>query len=141
VERGQGNANVAIVMSLYDAFRSGDNVTPFEIYDRDIVWRVNVLDMPDVAEVVYGHDGVREFWRAWLSAWEQIEFDLVAVDEIEDGVVIVEMTQLSRGRSSGVEVPSHWFQVWRLRAGKVIASYGRKSREEVLTVAGVEAAT
>ena len=141
MESGEGSANVAIVMSLYDAFRSGDNATPFELYDPDIVWRVNVLDMPDMAPVYYGHAGVREFWRRWLAAWEQIEFDVVAVEEIEDGVVVAELTQVSRGRSSGVEIPSHWFQVWRLRGGKVIASYGHKSREEALTIAGVEAPT
>ncbi len=141
MESGEGSANVAIVKSLYDAFKSGDNATPFDVYDRDIVWRVNVRDMPDVAPVYYGHDGIREFWRLWLAAWEQIEFDVVAVEEIEDGVVLAEITQVARGRSSGVEIPLHWFQVWRLRAGKVIASYGRESREEALTIAGVEAAT
>ena len=137
MESREGSANVATVMSLYDAFRSGDNVKPFELYDRDIVWRVNVLDMPDVDQVVYGHDGVREFWRGWLAAWEQIEFDVVAIDEIEDGTVVAEITQVSRGRVSGVEVPAHWFQVWRLRAGKVIASYGHRSRPEALSIAGV----
>ena len=141
MERGGQPDNVAVVQSLYDAFRSGDNVTPFEIYDRDVVWRVNALDMPDIADVYYGHDGVREFWRRWLSAWEAIEFEVVAADEIEPDLVLAEIKQVSRGRTSGAAVPGHWFQAWRLRAGKVIASYGRESREEVLKMAGVETPT
>ena len=141
MESREGSANVATVMSLYDAFRSGDNVKPFELYDRDIIWRVNVDDMPDLPPVSYGHDGVREFWRTWLSAWELIQFEVATIEEIEDGVVLAEIRQASRGRLSGAEIPFTWFQVWRLRAGKVIASYGRKSREEVLAVAGIETAT
>jgi ketosteroid isomerase-like protein len=141
VQSGSDQDNISIVRTLYEAFRRGDNATAFELYDRDIVWRVNVLDMPDIADVYYGHDGVREFWRGWLSAWETIEFDVVTLDEIEPEVVVAEIKQVSRGRTSGAEVPGHWFQVWRLRAGKVIASYGRESLDEVLAMAGVERST
>jgi ketosteroid isomerase-like protein len=141
VDTGQGNANVATVMSLYEAFKKGDNVTPFEIYDRDIVWRVNVVDMPDLPPVSYGHDGVREFWRTWLSAWELIQFEVATIEEIEADVVLAEIRQASRGRSSGAEVPFTWFQIWRLRDGKVIASYGRRTREDTLEAASVKPPT
>ena len=140
VERGPGHDNVAIVKALYEAFRTGDNVTPFELFDRDIVWRMVPADFADLEPVYYGHEGVREFWRGWLSAWETIEFDLVSVEEIESDVVLVEVQQVNRGRASGVEIPYHWFQAWRLRAGRVIGSYGALDREEALTLAGVEPA-
>ena len=131
------SANLAIVRRMYEAFRKGDNVTPFEVYDRDVVWRMVPADFADLKPVYYGHEGVREFWRGWLSAWDTIEFDLVSLDEIEPDAVLAEIKQVNRGRASGVEVPYRWFQVWRLRAGKVVGSYGAPTRAEALKLADV----
>ena len=137
----EASGNVATVMRLYDAFRAGDNVSPFELYDRDVVWRMVPADFADLEPVYYGHDGVREFWRGWLAAWETIEFDVVSLSEIEPDVVLAEIQQVNRGRASGAEVPYRWFQVWRLRAGKVVGSYGALTRPEALELADVKPPT
>ena len=129
--------NVRIVMSLYDMFRRGDNESPFALYDEEIVWDMD-LAIPDLAAVYRGHDGIREFWRSWLTAWERIEFETVEVTEPADDAVLVEIQQRARGRSSGAEADYRWFQVWRLRDGKVIASHGRRTREEALGAAGLD---
>jgi ketosteroid isomerase-like protein len=97
--------NVEVVMSGYDAVQRGDYESAFEVCDEDIVWDMTGLGKPDLARVYRGHDGLRQFWLAWLAAWETIEFKTPAVEDHEDHV-IVEVQQRNLGRGSGVPLTS-----------------------------------
>ena len=66
--------NVEVVMSGYDAVQRGDYESPLQVIDEDILWDMSGFGLPDLAKVYRGHDGLREFWVAWLAAWETIEF-------------------------------------------------------------------
>ena len=128
--------NVEIVKSLYDALGRRDNELPFEIYDEDIVWDMSGAGIPDLGKVYRGHEGVREFWRGWLPAWETIAFTTLYFADHGDHV-IVECEQQNRGRSGGVVVDFHWFQVWTLRNGKVTASRWAATEAEALEAVGL----
>src|SRR5262245_48321429 len=101
--------NVEVVMSGYDAVQRGDYESPFEVADEDILWDMTGFGLPDLAKVYRGHDGLREFWLAWLAAWESIEFKTPAVEDHGDRV-IVEVEQRNVGRGSGLPVDFHYFQ-------------------------------
>ncbi|MEA2473230.1 MAG: hypothetical protein QOE06_1145 [Thermoleophilaceae bacterium] len=128
--------NVEIVMSLYDAVQRQDYESPFEVIDEDILWDMSGFGLPDLAKVYRGHDGIREFWVGWLSAWEMIEFTALAAED-HGNHVIVEVKQRNRGRGSGVEVDFHYFQASTVRNGKVTASVMAETRAEALEAVGL----
>ena len=128
--------NVELARSLYESVQQGDYERPFEVFDTDVIWDVR-LHLPDLARLYHGHDGIREFWRQWLAAWETLEFNLVAVEDRPD-LVIFEVKQRNRGRRSGAVVDFHYFQVFMIRDGKVTAVYTAVTRAEALEAAGLE---
>jgi ketosteroid isomerase-like protein len=113
--------NVEIVRRLYEAFRRRDNETAFRLYDRDIVWAVGDFEALDIDRVYHGHEGVRSFWRQWLSAWEELEWELVEISELEDGRVRGVIHQRNKGKGTGIWVEQRPYeQIWTLADGKVI---------------------
>ena len=85
-------------------FRRGENETPFAFYAKDIVWEVAGLGAGIGLEGTYhGYDGIRAFWREWLSAWEAIEWEETSISDGEDGTVVVLIeNQRNLGRGSGI---------------------------------------
>jgi ketosteroid isomerase-like protein len=128
--------NVELVMSLYEAVQGQDYESPFEVWDENGVWDMTGFGLPDMAKVYRGHDGVREFWRGWLAAWETIEFKALATEDHGDHV-IVEVEQRNRGRASGVAVDFHYFQTFTVRDGKVVGSYMADTRAKALEAVGL----
>jgi ketosteroid isomerase-like protein len=115
-----GSENVEIVRRLYECFKSRDNDTPFRFYADDIVWDVRGTGFPGLDHVYHGHDGVRSFWRQWLEAWEEIEFETGEPIELNDGRVQVWVRQRNRGRGTGIWIDQDPFhQFWTLVDGKV----------------------
>jgi ketosteroid isomerase-like protein len=128
--------NVEIVMSGYDAVQRGDYESPFDVVDEDILWDMSGFGLPDLAKTYRGHDGLREFWVAWLAAWETIEFKTPAVEDHGDHV-IVEVQQRNLGRGSGIPVDFHYFQAFTVREGKITASYMAETRTKALEAVGL----
>jgi ketosteroid isomerase-like protein len=90
--------------------------------------------MDDVYE---GHEGVRRFWRQWLSSWEWVEFEQERYIDAGDQVVVFQRTH-ARGRTSGVQTDfGDYAQVWTLRDGKVVRVQFYTDRAEALAAAGV----
>ena len=105
---------------MYECFRRRDNETPFEVYADDVVWDPREAHVLGLDQVYRGHEGVREFWRQWLEAWEEIEFEFGEPEVLEDGRVRVLVRQRNRGHGSGIwleQRPYHHF--WSLAGGKV----------------------
>jgi ketosteroid isomerase-like protein len=116
----EDSENVAIVGRLYECFRSRDNETPFAFYADDIVWDARGVHLPGLDQIYHGHDGVRTFWRQWLEAWEEIEFEMDGPTELEDGRVQVQVRQRNRGHGTGIWVEQDPYNhFWTLSDGKV----------------------
>jgi ketosteroid isomerase-like protein len=134
------STNVELVRRLYDAFKARENSWPFEVYDRDIEWDLKgwpqMVDL-GIEPIYHGHDGVRAFWRQWLEAWESIEFRLDDLIDAGDDVVAL-ISQVSRGRVSGAEVPTSYAMVWTVRDGMVVRMRNFGDRAEALRAAGLD---
>jgi ketosteroid isomerase-like protein len=115
-----GSENVEIVRRLYDCFARRDNETPFQYFSEEIVWDARGIPVFDLDKVFHGHDGVREFWRTWLAAWEEINFEVKEMHEMDDQVVAF-VQQRQRGRDTGIwsDMPPY-AQAWTVREGKIV---------------------
>ena len=112
--------NEETVRELIACFNAGDNARPFEIFDPAIEWDASRFPAPDLAQVYRGHEGVRQFWRGWLSAWATITSTLDDVVAAGDEVAAL-LHQRNRGRSTGIEMEVDPYSlVFTFRHGKVV---------------------
>jgi ketosteroid isomerase-like protein len=113
--------NVEIVRALAEAFQRRDHERAFDFYDPDIEWDASLQPAPDITGVYHGHLGVRTFWRRWLSAWQDLEFEVEDVRDAGDDVVILIRNQRQWGRHTGIPTEVlPYAQVYTFRDGKVV---------------------
>src|SRR6476620_8999594 len=112
--RGVGSGeNVEIVRTLYRCFAARDNATPFDYYADDIIWDARGAHLVGLDQVYRGHEGIRTFWRQWLEAWDEIEFEIDEPVELGDGRVRVRVRQRNRGHGTGIWIDQDEYdQVW-----------------------------
>ena len=132
--------NVALVRELLEMFQRRDHERAFDYYDPEIEWdasRVGAFN-PDIAGVFRGHDAVRKYWRTWLEAWSDLEFEIDDVIANGDDVVALIGNQRQWGRHSGIvtEMPPYAL-VFTIRGGMVVRWRSYPDREEGLRAAGI----
>ncbi len=134
--------NLEIVRDMIDAFERRDHERAFEYYDPEIEWDSTGIEplIPDIAGVDHGHEGVRAFWRRWLSSWKEIEFEVEDVRDAGDDVVVLIGKQRQWGRHSGIptDLPP-WAMVFSFRDGKVVRWRQFPDHESALEAAGLSA--
>ena len=132
--------NVEIVRTLLDGFAHRQHERAFELYDPEIEWDASrmVAGLPDATGVYHGHEGVRTYWRNWLSAWSDLDFELQDVVDAGDEVVALIGNQRQWGRHSGIvtEVPPYGL-VFTIRRGKVVRWRAYPDQESALEAAGL----
>ncbi len=133
--------NVEIVRTLLEGFAHRQHERAFELYDPEIEWDASRMlgGLPDdVAGVYQGHEGVRAYWRNWLSAWSDLDFELQDVVDSGDEVVALIRNQRQWGRYSGIvtEVPPYGL-VFTIHAGKVVRWRAYPDQESALEAAGL----
>src|SRR5689334_4073307 len=97
--------DVELVRTLAECFQHRQHERVFELYDPDIEWdasRRAGLHL-DNGGVYQGHDGVRAFWREWLSAWSDLQFEIQDVVDGGGEIVLLITNQRQWGRHSGIE--------------------------------------
>ena len=132
--------NVEIVRALAESFQRRDHERAFEFYDSEIEWDASRCAevIPDLAGVYRGHERVRAYWRRWLSAWNDLQFEVDAVREAGDDVVLLIRNQRQWGRHTGIatEFPS-LAMVFTLRGGKVVRVCTYTDQHAALEAAGL----
>jgi ketosteroid isomerase-like protein len=135
--------NVELVRRLLDMFAKRDHEAVFEFYDPDIEWdaRRALGGGPfasGLAGVYHGHEGVRTYWRRWLEAWEDLQFEVQDVLDGGDEVVALIRKQRQWGRHSGIatEMPPYGL-VFTVRDGKVVRWRSYPDQQSALEAAGL----
>jgi ketosteroid isomerase-like protein len=133
--------NVELVRRLLEMFAKRDHERAFDFYAPDIEWDATGHRevSPDLAGVYRGHDGVRTYWRRWLSAWRDLEFEIEDVrDGAGDEVVALIRNQRQWGRHSGIvtEMPAYGL-VFTIRGDKVVRWRSYSDQESALEAAGL----
>src|SRR5512133_1240584 len=132
--------NVEIVRALAESFQRRDQERAFDVYDPEIEWDASRCAevVPDLSDVYRGHDGVRAYWRRFLSAWGDLEFEVEAVRDAGDDVVLLLRNQRQWGRHTGIatEFPS-MAMVFTFRGGMVVRVCTYTDQQEALEAAGL----
>ena len=86
----------------------------------------------------HGHEGVRTYWRWWLQAWADLEFEVDDVLDAGDDVVALIRNQRQWGRRSGIvtEMPPYGL-VFTIRNGKVVRWRAFSDEQAALKAAGL----
>jgi ketosteroid isomerase-like protein len=129
--------NVEIVRTLFDTFARRDHEAAFGYYDTEIEWDASRGDV-GTGGIYYGHDGVRAYWRSWLSAWEDVEASEVEFVDGGQTVVALIHQQRLRGRGSGIQVDAPPYALaFTFRNGKVVRWVLYPTQAEALEAAGL----
>jgi ketosteroid isomerase-like protein len=133
--------NVELVRDLAQAFQRREHERVFEFNDPEIEWDASRMEtvVPDMGGVYRGHEGVRTFWRRWLSAWKDLRFEIDEVRDAGDEVVLLIRNQRQWGRHSGIatEVAPYGY-VFTIRDGRVVRSCIYPDHESALAAAGLK---
>jgi ketosteroid isomerase-like protein len=130
--------NIDVVRRVYAAAVRGDNEAAFELYAPDIEWDVTPSPAAQLGlePVYHGHEGVRRFWRDYLSAFERLDFELEELIDAGDRVLAV-VHERALGRHSGIAFDNPVFAVWTLRDGEIARMRVYLDRDEALEAAGL----
>lgn len=96
----------------------------------DFEWRP--LETSPVARVYRGHEEVRGYVEDWLTTFDTLRLELVEPTQIADRVV-AGVRGRSRGRASGLELDTHFCQLWTLGDEAAIAMEEHPTRSEALS--------
>src|SRR3954451_9404683 len=124
--------NVEIVRRAFEASVRHENESVFPLYDPEVE-----IDLTASGRGVYhGSEGVRQYFRDWLSAFEDPSWE---VEEwIDAGEPVIAVMRLhGRGKLSGVPAEMLEAHVWTLRNGRLwrLRVYGTKA--EAFEAAGL----
>jgi ketosteroid isomerase-like protein len=110
------------------------------LFDPEIEWDASRLAdvVPDLAQVYRGHEGVQTYWRRWLEAWRDIEFDIQDVLDAGDEVVVLIHNQRQWGRHTGIVSEVRPFaMIYTFRDGRVVRWRAFPDQDEALKAAGL----
>jgi ketosteroid isomerase-like protein len=133
--------NVEIVRTLLEGFARRDHERAFELYGPNIEWDASKIGKinSDIAGVYHGHEGVRAYWRGWLSAWRDLDFEVQDVLDVRDEVVALIHNQRQWGRHSGIETDMPPYAlVFTINNGKVVRWRSFPDQRSALKAVGLE---
>jgi uncharacterized protein len=130
--------NVEIVRRVYEAAANRDGAAALSLYSADVEWDISHSPARELMghRVYRGHDGLRQFFREWQEAWENVTPDLEELIDAGEHVIAVETTR-GRGRSSGAPVTLAHHSVWTIREGKIARVVWFGTHAEALEAAGL----
>jgi ketosteroid isomerase-like protein len=119
--------SVEIVRAGLDAWNRRDWDAALAQIDPDVEWHLSGA-VPDLPGSYYGHQGVREFWRAWTGAWAQITADVERLIDLGDNVLV--LAHFRAGSRDEITVDQPVAFLFTLRGGMVVRFKSYWDREE-----------
>jgi hypothetical protein len=99
----------------HEAFNRQDIEGAFGGLPADVEWRT-LTEIPGAPDLCRGRDEVIAFFREVLIEYPDWQTELLAFEEPDPGVVLVEFRARATGRASGIRTTSaKMFQAWDLR--------------------------
>jgi ketosteroid isomerase-like protein len=128
--------NVDRLRAAFERFLAGSRDFGVDLLDPHVVWDASQSPVPDNDEIYRGIEGVREFWRVWLVAWETVEFEYELIPAGDRVVALID--QRMRGRTTGIEVAfGKYAHVYTFRGGSIVHWKLYTDQSEALDAAGL----
>ena len=126
--------NVEIVRRVHDQTQD-DPEAFYDLLDDEVEWHESGTMRPE-GGIYRGPEGVREYFRTWVGAFDSWGWE---VEEYLDAgeSVVMRLHQWGRGRGSGAAVEQRFWQVLTLRNGKIIRRSDHLEKAEALEAAGL----
>jgi ketosteroid isomerase-like protein len=127
--------NAEVVRAGFAAYSRGDLDAVLETWAPDAVvdWS-NSLGFD--AAVYQGHDQIRAFTERLLAAFEEIRVEIVDLQEVEEGVLVVENVAYLRGRDA-IQVQARSALLITLRDGLITSFTLYQTKQEAFEAAGL----
>jgi ketosteroid isomerase-like protein len=124
--------NVGIVLGAiaYEYYGVGDRAEAAAIFDPQVV--LNPIDETPSS----GFDAMRADMERWASAFDELKVTFEEFIDAGDQVVVVAYHH-GRGRETGIEVDTRFYEVYTLRDGKVSRVDEYIERDEALEAVGL----
>jgi ketosteroid isomerase-like protein len=126
----QENVEIVRRAFAYEIHGVGDRAVAEEIFHPDVV--LNPVDEGPFR----GRDAMRDDIERWASVFEDLRVTVEEIIDAGDQVVVVAHHK-GRGRRSGVEVDTRFYEVYTLHAGKISRVDEFNERAEALEAAGL----
>jgi ketosteroid isomerase-like protein len=126
----QANVEVVRRAIAYEYYGVGDLAEAKAIFDPRVV--LNPID----EDASSGFDAMRADMERWASAFDELKVTIEELIDAGDRVVVVTHHR-GRGRASGVEVDTRFYEVYALHGGKVSRVDEYTDRAEALEAAGL----
>jgi ketosteroid isomerase-like protein len=126
----QANVEVVRRAIAYEYYGVGDRAEAEAIFDPRVV--LNPID----EDASSGFDAMRADMERWASAFDELKVTIEELIDAGDRVVVVTHHR-GRGRASGVEVDTRFYEVYALHGGKVSRVDEYADRAEALEAAGL----
>jgi ketosteroid isomerase-like protein len=102
---------------IYEGWRRGDFTVGIPAFASDAVLVMDT-ELPDTG-TYSGLEGIRDYTRRFLDAWESLTIEAESFEESGDRVLVA-VRQAGVGLDSGVPVEFRYFHVWTFRDDAVI---------------------
>jgi ketosteroid isomerase-like protein len=111
------------------------------LFDHEIEWDMSAMAgvMPaDTVAIYRGHEGMLTYWRQWLEAWRDLQYEVQDVHEAGDAVLVLVRNSRFWGRHSGIvtELPP-FGMVFTFRDGRVVRLRSFPDHESALKAVGL----
>ena len=128
--------NIEIAKLANAALNRGDFEGVAEFFAADAVLQ-DLQNAPDQPVTVAGVQSIRQTLSLWAAAFDELRADIEEYVDAPDAVICVAHWQ-GQGKTSGISIDVHQFDLYQFREGRVIrAVLGFRSKNEALEAAGL----
>jgi ketosteroid isomerase-like protein len=129
--------NFELLRQTVDAINCGDIDGALEdaADDFEVDWS-NAIG-PGRRGIHSGKDAVREFWRSFVEAFDELRWDFEEIIEVDESRVIAVNHVRASGRGSGASVDSMSALLWTISDGKARSVKLFQSKAEALEATGL----
>ncbi|MGI9021438.1 MAG: nuclear transport factor 2 family protein [Solirubrobacterales bacterium] len=128
--------NVEFVRRVFAATKRGLEDGEVSTVVRDFYDREGQYEPVEEAKPLRGHDQIVDYFRRWLTVWDDFRVELEEVIDAGDQVVSVARSG-GRAKASGVEVSQRIYSVIDVRNDKIFRNREFLDRREALEAAGL----
>jgi ketosteroid isomerase-like protein len=128
--------NVEATKRAVAALNRGDFDGAVDSFAPDAVLQ-DLQNAPDQPITVEGVEAIRQALALWIDAFDKLQVDIEEYIDAPNAVICPAHWQ-GQGKTSGISIDVHQFDLYEFRDGKVVrAVLGFRSKNEALEAAGL----